>query len=338
MKTGSESWLKKLLKDTWERTRRNPDYIEFCEAHAEEFDEDGTMDWLLSLEPEAEEVVERFGLELIYHPTKDISEDQMLEWPVFREPLAVSYEWREDESGHPTPIWDGNYIRLKINFHKKNSQILDEVKEFVEQARQWVETNEENNKEKRRHFLTRLKCYQAWDCVWDWGRLKAKKPFSEIARELGLTKDLAKTRFYSEFELITGRPYDRYLLRELIRRKLERRVRNKDGNWNEEVLEELLDLEDTKQQHYLVGKRGERERADSEEDGPSHVEDWGAEEADRDSPYAGSEELLLRDVRAMCKKCENEKCRRAFLKADETKQFEMWKPDCPSLYALLTQK
>jgi hypothetical protein len=171
MKTGSEVWLKKLLKDKWETIRRHSDYIDFCRTCS--FDEDGLLSNNDLLTQEADEIMARFGLTIIWHPSKNISEENLL--AAFEEPLAVNYEWCEERPGHFTPIWDGHFIKLKIDISedRKKGQILDEVWEFIEESRQVSGTKETNTR-----FQIDEDMYKVYDLY------KAGRSHAEIIKEI----------------------------------------------------------------------------------------------------------------------------------------------------------
>ncbi|MBN1841504.1 MAG: hypothetical protein JW883_04370 [Deltaproteobacteria bacterium] len=331
MKTGTLNWLKTSLKDKWERTRRNIDYIEFCETHAQAFDENGTLDTFAELTLEAEAIRDRFGLEMIYHPSIDISQDQMLQWPIFKNPLAVGYEWREEKPDCFTPIWDDHYIKLTIDINPERNlgQITDEVKEFVTSARAVLEIDEdkEGNSEKRPHFDKRMDYYRIWD------ERNANKPFSVIARELGISDDLAKKRYYKGFKLITGEQYDKDIWKRLIHKTLEQRVKNLKGRDDKNTWKDLLDFEQTTQKNVLI-------KAEPNEDGKRvYIEDWNSQQGlDGSSIYTDPEaRLLCQDIEKICKKCGDTACYKAMLTAFRTDNFESWDA-CPNIYAFVKLK
>jgi len=141
LKTGSTKWLKETLNERWQVIRRDPEYVKFCNEYASAFDENGIMKLWEGLEPRPEEIKKLFGLETICHPSLDLSREELLDYPVFNKPLAVSYEWTEEQPGHYSPIVDDHFIRLRIDIggDKKTGQILSEVQEFIEEARSIAE-------------------------------------------------------------------------------------------------------------------------------------------------------------------------------------------------------
>jgi hypothetical protein len=140
LKTGSAEWLEETLNERWQVLRRDPEYVKFCNEYASAFDENGIMKVWEGLEPRPEEIRKLFGLETICHPSLNLSREELLDYPIFNKPLAVSYEWTEDQPGHYNPIVDDHFIRLRIDIggDKKTGQILSEVQEFIEEARSVV--------------------------------------------------------------------------------------------------------------------------------------------------------------------------------------------------------
>ena len=63
-------WLKKRLYHRWQVVRRDQEYRDFCKGR---IFRDGVLDEEESLEPEAERIMDLFGLELIYDPSYDSS-------------------------------------------------------------------------------------------------------------------------------------------------------------------------------------------------------------------------------------------------------------------------
>lgn len=151
-KTGSLEWLQAYLYDRWQIIRRDPEYEAFCEG--QHFDENGTLTLFEDMEPEAEEIRDKFRLETIFDPSKDIPKELVLEWPIFKKPLAVSYVWREEKPGVFSAIWEDHFIKLKIDVsgNRRKSQILSEVWEFVESARESASIERED--ERFRPFRT----------------------------------------------------------------------------------------------------------------------------------------------------------------------------------------
>lgn len=175
LETGSTKWLEETLYERWQTIRRDPEYLEFCNEYASAFDENGIMNLWEDLEPRAEEIRELFGLETICHPSLDLSKEQLLEYPVFNHPLAVSYEWTEEQPGRYSPIVDDHFIRLRIDISgdKKISQLLSEIEEFIREARRIAGTRTNTSR-----FRPDEDIFEVWD-------LKEKgKSSKEIIRQL----------------------------------------------------------------------------------------------------------------------------------------------------------
>lgn len=323
--TGTTEWLQAYLYDRWQRVRRRPDYIEFCEDHTSEFDDDGILETFASLSQDAEEIREKFGLEMIYLSSKEIPKNLILEWPVFKKPLAVNFIWHPEKAGISTPIWNDHYIRLEIDVLPETTegQILDEVREFVNDAREVMKrqklidvqnlkkkgkleealkTEEELKKwevKDRAHLDKREDCYKVWD------ERKAKKPFSIIAQEMGLNKETTKKRFYRAYELIMLEPYDREaFLKRIIGEELVRTIKTPNGRYNKKAWEKLLQHGETRQKHLLTKQEP---RADV----------YGINNTLEGDPQVM---ILVQDIAKMCKTCSDNDCAKLFFAGD----FKSW--------------
>ena len=115
LKTGSTEWLKETLNERWQVLRRDPEYVKFCNEYASAFDENGIMKVWEGLEPRPEEIRKLFGLETICHPSLNLSKEELLDYPIFNKPSAVSYEWAEEGPGLHSPIVDDHFIKLRID-------------------------------------------------------------------------------------------------------------------------------------------------------------------------------------------------------------------------------
>jgi len=188
LKTGSTEWLERTLNERWQVIRRDPEYLEFCNDYASSFNKEGILKLWEGLEPRAEEIKKLFGLETICHPSLNLSKKELLDYPIFNKPLAVSYEWTEDQPGHYSPIVDDHFIRLRIDIgeDKKTGQILSEVKEFIEEARSIAEI--ETNKSR---FRPDEEIFKVWDLHEDLKEARNAKtkdedmtPIQKIIKEL----------------------------------------------------------------------------------------------------------------------------------------------------------
>ena len=161
-KIGSLEWLEDYLFDKLQQIKRNPRYVSFCRKVP--FNDDGIVSSIESLlDPEADKLRDAFGLELLFDPTKDLPKKDPTILALFKDPLAVSFEWHK-EAGYSTPIWDDHFIRLKIDIglNRDMKEILAEVREFIEDTRTGLNNNE-RLEDKRRYFEKRSLCYEVWD-------------------------------------------------------------------------------------------------------------------------------------------------------------------------------
>jgi hypothetical protein len=213
-KIGSLEWLEDYLFDKLQQIKRNPRYVSFCQNVP--FNDDGIVSSIESLlDTEADKVRNAFGLELLFDPTKDLPKKDPTILALFKDPLAVSFEWHK-EAGYSTPIWDDHFIRLKIDIdlNRDMEEILAEVREFIEDARTGL-NNSERLEDKRRYFEKRSLCYEVWDMR------TVPVPFKRIAIAQNISEDTAKKRFGKAFELIMGKEYQREIWKKLFPRELQ---------------------------------------------------------------------------------------------------------------------
>ena len=118
------------------------------------------------------------------------------------------------EGGWRQPIWVVNEKGLrpgerlfKIDLKKKKTQIKKEFSEYLDRAymtrtaeSNWTPDNSRDRKEAWRHLAV-------------WKLRRKRKSFSDIAKELEITKDAAKKNFYRAFELICGNRFDPVLFK-----------------------------------------------------------------------------------------------------------------------------
>lgn len=187
-RTSDAEWLKGKLYNRWQIIRRHPDYRNFCIGRKFE---NGTLGIWESLEPEAKTIMDRFGLEMIYDPSVDFPEEDFLAFPVFKDSLAVRYEWRtvekiNEEKGERlvrTTLWDEHYIKLKIDISPERPipQILSEVRELIEGSRQEMILEKNEGEESTTGGIpanVNDEAYKVWDL-----RDEGKEP-KEIIQEL----------------------------------------------------------------------------------------------------------------------------------------------------------
>ncbi len=224
-------WTLERLYDKWQRIRRCPEYIEFCQGLP--FSENGTVDPLFDLTPEKQtdynRICEKYGLSLVIPPEKDLKKEMLLQFPIFSEPLAVRYEYqrlnpeaREAKDVMKfSPIWDSHHIKLRIDIRldRRMNEILDEVKEHIQHGRNLIDQKHSTRTEKERlHLKSRAVSYRVWDMRKD------RTPFEKIARELSLQQDAAKKKYAEAFKLITGKPFAKALDKTLFRQRIAKRA------------------------------------------------------------------------------------------------------------------
>jgi len=211
----ADGHLEGLLFDKYQRIRRNPNYIQFCEKL--KFDEYGFENLSTEFDPilrkKAEEIRSRFGLNLLFDPSKQFSKNEITNWAIWHRPITVSFEWREEKPKKFTPIWDEHFIRLKIDCSpdRNVNTILAEVRDFITEAQRLL-TDEgvSHTEDVRVHFEKRHRYYKIWDYR------KKNIPFAKIAVRLGISEDSAKKEFSKAYRLITGRIYDKNAWRRLF--------------------------------------------------------------------------------------------------------------------------
>ena len=321
-KTGDAQWHAAVIYDRWQRLRRNPEYIAACDTIP--FGDHGmVIDRLLmnhTTYDKLPEIKGQFGLETIYAPWLDISTRDIFLMPaIFKNDLAVQMERKVknkeigvDENGDyenddMTPIYDDHFIRLTVNVHPdiRMEQILSEIKENVESARINLDKEMLAKIEKDRiHLNKRRICYDVWD------KRRLRKSFVEIARELGLkSKNLAKQKFYTAYELIIGEKYDINQFKQLL---------------NSISLSQITD------QHSKEAFIKQDEIKLKEQLG---FKDTIATDFNQlpNSVYDGESTLFL-DINKHCEKCTDLECKSYLASQD----FDNWVP-CPDVYAILDE-
>ena len=218
VKADSEQWLEKSLYDRWQRVRRHPEYVAFCEEKKDKFDTDGYIvdEWIYNNDEKAIAIRKKFGIDLIWHYSKDIPENEMLAALLFRKSLPVEHLWPErpfSEKGRIviTPLFDNRFIRLEIDVNANTEQILGTVKEFIEHAR----ANIIDFKKERSDLEQRIEAYSAWDLRlkhtdWTWPQIALKYYSEETKNDAGegLVADRLIKRFKRAYELIYDAPYN----------------------------------------------------------------------------------------------------------------------------------
>ena len=167
--TGDIEWNKRFLHFRWQIIRRDPEFIKFCDKYSHAFDKDDELSQLdptnlksISERKEYEEIKNRFGLEVIYHPSVDVSINHVLAWPFFKKDSAVDDISRE-----------GHLLTVEIDITRTDQQIKRDIFELVN----WYRENE-----KLRRF--RLKDNKTYEVLKVWDLHKKGKSSKEIAEEV----------------------------------------------------------------------------------------------------------------------------------------------------------
>ncbi len=316
-------WQLKAVFDKYQRMIRNPEYLSFCEREIT-FDENG-FDYEVPQSLKACEIRDNWGLVLFFDPSRHFEPQDLLD--VFEESHAVQDEWCESEVVYEEikgvvreitnsePIWDGHYIKLKINVAPNITleQIKEEVVEYVKIARNDLDFE----KYQTHHFDKRLLYYKIWD-------LRAKPlTFKKIAYKLNISEDKAKKNFQRAFELITSEKYNKDIWRNLIYEKLLKKAKSMDGQLDKSAissLKSLLNLEETKCQEKLLG-------------GEKSADEWYATTSGEIESFH-----VLFGINQMCSKCEDQGCYLEFKAAWKENNYELWNPKCSKLYKFLKEK
>jgi hypothetical protein len=316
MGTGDTEWILDLLYDKYQRVRRNPEYIEFC-THIS-FNKDGFLESIYSIPASQhmkyEELCGRLGLQLIFDPLLEIPRSDFLQFPIFKNQLAVECKMHientdarqgaeaNDIDAQPyvlTPIWDDHYIILKINVSPdvRTAEILREVQESVISAKNLLIS--QRGEKERLHFKARLASYKIYDLR------KERTPFRDVAVKLKMRLDEAKVNFRSAYSLITGKVYDKPTWLEMLRTTLKQKVAKTPSD--PEAWQDLAKMEERYQREITV---------------PT--------ERFSDNDISGIEEhtiraLTLEQALNICKQCRDTECYNAFLQGQDD-----WDP-CPDI-------
>jgi hypothetical protein len=99
----------------------------------------------------------------------------------------------------------------KVDLRKRKSQIMEELERYIDGAISKQEQSKDNyyawKQDKSRYRK------EAWNHLKVWKLRKDKKSFSEIAKTLSISLDVAKKSFYRAFELTQNKQYDPEALR-----------------------------------------------------------------------------------------------------------------------------
>ncbi|MBC8460532.1 MAG: hypothetical protein H8D67_21315 [Deltaproteobacteria bacterium] len=244
LKSGSTEWLQEIFYERWQVIRRDPEYLEFCNDYASAFDKNGIMKLWEGLEPRVEEIRKLFGLETICHPSLNLSKEALLDYPLFNEPLAVSYEWTEEQPGHYSPIVDEHFIRLRIDIDKKTGQILSEVQEFIEDARSIAGAKPNTSRLRPDEEI-----FKVWDLSEDLKKTKDKKTKDKKTKnkdELTLIQKIIKQLWPEEYdrECKEGSPMKLEAEKKKKYQELAKKYRSQGvEEWNEKAFNEVYGLD-----------------------------------------------------------------------------------------------
>lgn len=311
-KSDESTWFREYYYDKFQRIKRNREYIEFARKIA--FDQDGFESDIryINMDTDSREKAEsfrrRFGLNSLFDPTIEIPKEAFLEELVFETQSVVEIILREDKPNFFDPIWDDSYIKLKIDIRPEVSvsQILSEVKEYIDEARELLSDFEE--KSQRAHFEKRQGYYKIWDL-----RIE-RMSFKDIALKLKIKESTAINRFKSAYMLILGESYSKRFWSDLMRKNFEGNIIKTDGSFNIDYWKKLSKLEETKQtgrQFYEI------------EPLISHFTEIQIEEFEN-----------VESIKEMCQRCPDYDCFKDMLRAFKQSDFESWNA-CPDIYALL---
>lgn len=314
-KCKESTWLREYYYDKFQRIKRNYEYVEFARKIA--FEQDGfesdqsyyNMDQ--DAKVKAESFRSKFGLNSLFDPTMEIPKDDFMEELVFEIQSPVEIILREDKPNFFDSIWNDSHIKLKIDIRPEVSlnQILSEVKEFIEEARELLPNFE--GKDRRAHFEKREDYYKIWD-------LRAERmPFKEIALKLKIKESTAVYGFICAYKLILGESYDKRFWTELMRKNLEDNIIKVDGSFSIDRWKKLSKLEEIKQSNRLFYET---------EPVISHFTENQIEEFEN-----------IESIKETCQRCSDDDCFKAMLRAFEQGDFESWNA-CPDIYALLKNR
>jgi hypothetical protein len=287
----------------WEILRKRPGYQELCKG-IKFYDRTG-LPSMWHLKPENQEdyfktrnrARELFSIEELVDPEKDYSELQPDIVNLFGiAPKLVSAIAPADAPPGPRQfIQDDRYVTLRIDITERYDYIEPLIKIHLDHFRGQVK-----QKEGREHYEKQLRYLKIWD------ELLNGEQIATIAIKLNISLDKAKNGYRRAFELITGKKYDKEVLRQLIIEKLK-----KDRNFKR-----LLDFEEKAET--------EGRRIDDDDD----VRD------DNISIFNDTEAKLLIDdiLKVFCQSCGNEECKTLFLNGD----IEVMK-DCANVVKFLIE-
>ena len=175
-KPGDREWNKIDLYVGWQVIRRDPEFIKFCDKYSHAFDKDDELSQLdptnlksISEKKEYEEIKNLFGLEVIYHPSVDVSIDHVFDWPFFKKDEAVDGIKRE-----------GHLLTVEIDITRTDQQIKGDTFGLVNWHREDFEKEKKQEKRPRgrlRHDIL-IETFKVWDL-----HKKGKSP-KEIAEEV----------------------------------------------------------------------------------------------------------------------------------------------------------
>jgi hypothetical protein len=314
-KCKESTWLREYYHDKFQRIKRNPEYVEFARKIV--FDQNGFESDLscFNMDQDAKKKAEsfrrKFGLNSLFDPTIEISKDDFLEELVFENQSPVEIILREDRPNFFDSIWNDSHIKLKIDIRPEVSlnQILSEVKEFIEEARELLPDYEE--KSRRAHFEKREDYYKIWDLRTE------RMSFKDIALKLKIKESTAVYGFKCAYKLILGESYDKRFWTELMRKNFENNIIKADGSFSIDHWKKLSKLEETKQTSRLFYET---------EPAISHSTENQIEEFEN-----------VESIKETCQRCSDDDYFKEMLRAFKQSDFESWNA-CPDIYTLLKNK
>ena len=216
--------VNKVLKDLWNRIRRNPEYLNLCKRvqfdEKKDFSLEKTKDSFNSLDEIVEILnsTEPFGLKSFIHPDQEFEEITLGEtYPflIFEDyNLTVTPKFQKGQNGLFIPLERDKIASFEIDISRTDNEIITSLLRWIRTMRKAKAIAP-----KRDTFEKREKYYQIWD------DRKERKDFSIISKEHGISIDTAKKRFYRAYELIIGKPYDgEYFKKEIISKRKQTKL------------------------------------------------------------------------------------------------------------------
>lgn len=312
----------------WQRIRRHPEYIKFCNDNSHLFSKtQSKFEGNLEL---SQKIRYFFKIDTIYHYSKNLTPTLCFEnCNRFKKADYVIQFFPERDDGQPvcqdyevvgaekeTSAYlirnlpdDKNYIYLAVDVSENNKWevIVSQIKRYIKFARA---VRKIKPKDKRRHLEKEIQYFKVWD-------LRVKMiPFKQIADELKIkTVDLAIKEFQQAYYLIQGKEYDREFWKNLKDALLTNQaLRPAIENGDATEIERILKKQEVKQQHLV----------DSE---------IISSIADHDGVNSGEARDTLISIKQLCNSCSDNDCRDKAVQCLETGEKGSWEP-CPQVLEL----